>query len=113
MSKKTRQKTVQATLEPVPVVTLNSSAKAVWRRSGLIIAGGLFLLANLAFRLMDAKTIAPTAFPMILVLTISSIVISVIFGVQHFLVTLRATREQWSKADWDRWRNGFERPGSA
>ena len=70
MSKKTRQKAVQTTPEPVKVVTVNSSAKALWRRNGLLIAGGLFLLANLAFRLMDAKTIAPTAFPMILVLTI-------------------------------------------
>ena len=109
MSKKTRQKAVQPTLEPVSVVTLESSAKAVWRRSGLIIAGGLFLLANLAFRLMDSKTIAPTAFPMILVLTISSIVVSIIYGVQHYLVTRQATREQWSKTDWDRWRNGLDK----
>lgn len=95
-------------LEPVPVMTLASSRKALWRRSGLIIAGGLFLLANLAFRLMDAKTIAPTAFPMILVLTISSIMVSIVYGVQHYLITRQATREQWSKTDWERWRNGMD-----
>ena len=108
MSKKTRQKAVQPSLEPARIVTLTSSRKALWRRSGLLIAGGLFLLANLAFRLMDDKTIAPTAFPMIVALTLSSIVISVLFGVQHFLVTRKATKEKWSKADWDRWRNGLE-----
>ncbi len=89
-------------------MTLASSRKALWRRSGLIIAGGLFLLANLAFRLMDAKTIAPTAFPMILVLTISSIMVSIVYGVQHYLITRQATREQWSKTDWERWRNGMD-----
>lgn len=109
MSKKTRQKAAQTALEPVRIVTLESSAKAVWRRSGLIIAGGLFLLANLAFRLMDSKTIPPTAFPMILVLTISSIVVSIVFGVQHFLITRRAAKEQWSKADWELWRSGLDK----
>ena len=112
MSKKTRQKTAQVTLEPMPAATLDSSRKAVWRRSGLIIAGMLFLLANLAFRMMDSKTIAPTAFPIILVLTISSIVISIIFGIEHFLITRRANKERWSKADWERWRNGFDQPAA-
>ena len=109
MSKKTRQKAVQSpVLEPVRVVTLASSRKALWRRSGLVIAGGLFVLANLAFRMVDAKTIAPTAFPMIVFLTATSIIVSVVYAVQHFLVMRRAAQQRWSKADWDRWRNGLE-----
>jgi hypothetical protein len=107
MSKKTRQKTSQ----PAPVappMTLSSSAKSVWRRSGLLIAGGLFLLSNLALRLVDTKTLEPTALPMIVFLTFLSIALAIGFGVQQLLVSRRAQLEGWNKTDWEAWRNGFE-----
>jgi hypothetical protein len=108
MSKKTRQKTSQpAPVAPLPM-TVSSSAKSVWRRSGLLIAGGLFLLSNLALRLVDTKTLEPTALPMIVFLTFLSIALAIGFGVQQLLVSRRAQSEGWSKADWERWRNGFE-----
>jgi hypothetical protein len=108
MSKKTRQKTLQPAPVAPPPMTVSSSAKSVWRRSGLLIAGGLFLLSNLALRLVDTKTLEQTALPMIVFLTFLSIVLAIGFGIQYALVSSRARREGWSKSDWEGWRNGFE-----
>jgi hypothetical protein len=109
MSKKTRRKSQQpAKLETAPPpVTLNSSARSLWRRSGLFIALGLFVFANLALRLVDTRTLAPTAFGMIAALTFLSLALALTYGVQYILTSSRATRDGWRKEDWERWRNGY------
>jgi hypothetical protein len=108
MSKKTRRKTLQPAPVAPPPMTVSSSAKSVWRRSGLLIAGGLFLLSNLALRLVDTKTLEQTALPMIVFLTFLSIALAIGFGLQQLIVSRRAQSEGWSKTDWEQWRNGFE-----
>ncbi len=107
MSKKTRQKVQSPKLEPAPSVTAPPpSFRSLFRRHGFLIAGGLFLLANLLLRLMDTKTLESTAFPLIVALTGLSIVLAILAGWQLFQVSKRAQVEGWTKADWERWRNG-------
>ena len=111
MSKKTRQKAKQQRPEsPAPVapqaVPPSPSFKSLWRRHGLLIAAGCFILSNLALRLVDTKVLEPTAFPLIVVLTFGSVGLAGVYGLQQLQVSRRSRLEGWSKADWERWRNG-------
>ncbi len=106
MSKKTKQPQ-KPVLEPLPPVTTGSSARSFWRRNGLFSAIGLFALANVALLAMDAKRLAPTAFPMIAFLTVFSIVLAISYGLQYLQVKRKAELEVWSERKWKLWREGF------
>ena len=106
MSKKARS-TKKPILEPMPPTTAASSARSFWRRNGLFTAIGLFALANVALLAMDAKRIAPTAFPMIAFLTVISIVMAITHSLQYLQIKRRAELESWSERSWKLWREGF------
>ncbi len=106
MSKKAKQ-TQKPMLEPMPSATASSSAKSLWRRNGLFFAIGMFVLANVFLLAMDAKQIAPTAFPMIAFLTVLSLVMAITYGLQYLQVKRKAELEAWSEHKWKLWREGF------
>ncbi len=106
MSKKSKTPS-KPILEPMPPTTAASSAKSFWRRNGLFFAIGIFALANIALLAMDNKQLAPTAFPMITVLTFLSIGMAVTYGLQYLQVKRKAELEGWSERKWKLWREGF------
>lgn len=92
--------------EPPPPATALSSFRSLWRRNGLFLAIGMFVLANIALLAMDAGRISQTAFGMISVLTILSILLAITYGLQHLQIKRRADLEKWDSNKWQRWRDG-------
>ncbi len=92
---------------PLPPTTFASSMRSLWRRNGLFLAIGLFVLSNLALRGVDAKQISSTAFPIIAVLTVVSIGLALGYGLEYILTQRRANVERWDALRWHRWREGF------
>ncbi len=107
MAKKVKQIIIKPKPEPMPPVTALSSARSLWRRNGLFIAIGFFVMASVFLLAMDNKVIAQTAFPMISFLTILSIVMAISYGLQYLQVKRRAELEAWSEHKWKLWREGF------
>jgi hypothetical protein len=107
MSKK-KPKPQNPVLEPPPPITASSSFKSLWRRNGLFLAIGMFVLANISLLAMDAGRISQTAFGMISVLTILSILLAITYGLQHLQIKRRANLEQWDGKKWQRWRDGHD-----
>jgi hypothetical protein len=92
---------------PLPPATFGSSMRSLWRRNGLFLAIGLFILSNLALRGVDSQQISSTAFPIIAVLTVISIGLAVGYGLEYMLIQRRARFERWDVTRWHRWREGF------
>jgi hypothetical protein len=109
MSKKRKAKSVSSTTAPAPLPpsTLGSSLRALWRRNGLFLSIALFIFSNLALRGVDANQVSSTAFPIIGVLTVTSIGLALGYGLEYVLTQRRASLEQWDAARWNRWREGF------
>jgi hypothetical protein len=107
MSKK-KSKPQKPAPEPPPPITASSSFKSLWRRNGLFLAIGLFVLANISLLAMDAGRISQTAFGMISVLTIVSILLAITYGLQHLQLKRRADLENWNAQKWQRWRDGHD-----
>jgi hypothetical protein len=105
MSKK-KAKLQKPVLEPPPAITASSSFRALWRRNGLFLAIGMFVLANISLLAMDAGRISQTAFGMISVLTVVSILLAITYGLQYLQVKRRSEIEQWDSKKWQRWRDG-------
>ncbi|MFN3265690.1 MAG: hypothetical protein ACK41E_02515 [Deinococcales bacterium] len=92
--------------EPPPPTTALSSFRSLWRRNGLFLAIGMFVLANITLLAMDAGRISQTAFGMISVLTILSILLAITYGLQYLQTKRRADLENWDSQKWQRWRDG-------
>jgi hypothetical protein len=107
MSRK-KPKPQKPVLEPPPTITASSSLKSLWRRNGLFLAIGMFMLANISLLAMDAGRISQTAFPMISVLTIVSILLAITYGLQHLQIKRRAELDNWNSQKWQRWRDGHD-----